>query len=427
MAQLEVLCQTKTWGKHPACHVIGRGKNASWKLTPRRGQAANHRALAIQKETMSDPKTDRAEAARRKAARTGVTKFWLMLAALALSLLLLARNAWQQQQKLLRPGDIGGNSAPKQFDLSNISIDPTEIHEGGPPKDGIPALTSPEFLDAGDTFYLRPNDRVIGFVSPTEQGAAEQEATEPGATEQGDADGRYEARAYPLKILDLHEVVNDRINGLPIAVTYCPLCDSCSIFDRRTKIGEREFGVSGLLYNSNVLIYDRGKEKENLWSQVLAQGVSGNAKEVALKALPVELTTWGDWSARYPRTKVLSPKTGHGLEYDGSAYAGYFASPDLVFPTTPRSERLPTKERVLGVWIGDQSRAYAESIFSSDRKRIEDELGGKRVVIEFNSDSRSMRVVESDDDLQWMYSLWFAWYAMRPDTTVAEMREVQNE
>jgi hypothetical protein len=104
-------------------------------------------------------------------------------------------------------------------------------------------------------------------------------------------------------------------NGIPVVVTYCPLCDSSEVFDRRTEIGKREFGVSGLLYNNNVLMYDRGGQPESLWSQVMASGVSGPANTKSLNALPLEVTTWKDWRSRHPDTKVVSIETGHDREY----------------------------------------------------------------------------------------------------------------
>ena len=292
---------------------------------------------------------------------------------------------------------VGGRSGrTSAFDLSKVTVPANEIHGGGPPKDGIPALTNPKLIPARDARYLRPQDRVIGFVT-------------------GD-----DPRAYPLKILNYHEIVNDRVADLPVAVTYCPLCDSAAVFDRRTPLGEREFGVSGLLYNSNVLMYDRGGRPESLWSQVQTEGISGPAAEKPLTALPVELTTWQDWQARYPATKVLSPQTEHQRDYDRNPYAGYFDQPQLMFPARPTSDRLPTKARVLAVWTENAARAYPESAFSRQRNRAEEEIGGKKVVVEFNPDARSLRVVNADEGVQWMYSLWFAWYAFRPETSVFE-------
>jgi len=243
------------------------------------------------------------------------------------------------------------------FDLKGVTVPVGEIHSGGPPKDGIPALTNPKLIAGTDAAYLRPEDRVIGVVVESE------------------------ARAYPLRILNYHEIVNDRVGKLPIAVTYCPLCDSAAVFDRRTPLGEREFGVSGLLYNSNVLMYDRGGQPESLWSQVKTVGISGPAADKSLAVLPVELTTWKDWLARYPRTKVLSDETGHRRDYRRSPYAGYFTRPELMFPAKPTSDRLPTKSPVLGVWTDGAARGYPASAFGREAREIKDMLGGKSVLL----------------------------------------------
>lgn len=283
---------------------------------------------------------------------------------------------------------------PTAFDLSTISVPVAEIFAGGPPKDGIPALSAPTLIEARDAGYLHDGDRVIGVVVNAE------------------------ARAYPLRILNFHEIVNDDVRNVPIAITYCPLCDSCAVFDRRTGLGRREFGVSGLLYNSNVLMYDRGSRIESLWSQVKAEGISGPALSETLKSLPLELTTWKAWRSRHPQTKVLSADTGHGRDYTRNPYAGYFTTPQLMFPARPTSDRLPTKARVLGIWSGKVARAYPETAFGRDRTRIEDSMNGRKIVIEFLPESASLRVVSADDGVHWMYSLWFAWYAMRPHTDV---------
>ncbi len=280
------------------------------------------------------------------------------------------------------------------FDLTNTTIHRNQILGGGPPKDGIPALTNARFLATKEASFMQAADRVIGVIVAGE------------------------ARAYPLKILNYHEIVNDRVGKVPVAVTYCPLCDSAAVFDRRTPVGEREFGVSGLLYNSNVLMYDRDKKTESLWSQILASGVSGPGAEKELDSLPLELVTWGEWSQKHPMTLVLSHDTGHPRDYTRSPYSGYFQSPALMFPAQPTSDRLPAKERILGVWIGDTYRAYPESAFSEDKTKIEDHFAEERVVIEYNPETKSLRVAEADHGVEWMYSFWFAWYAMHPETEV---------
>ncbi|MGE4136150.1 MAG: DUF3179 domain-containing protein [Pirellulales bacterium] len=287
------------------------------------------------------------------------------------------------------------------FDLRKTTIPAKRIIGGGPPKDGIPALTDPKLMAAREATYLQPDDRVVGVAI-------------------GDV-----TRAYPLRILDYHEVVNDRFGEAPIAVTYCPLCDSAVVFDRRTKLGESEFGVSGLLFNSNVLMYDRSGQPESLWSQLMAEGVSGPAARIPLKTLPVEVTSWQDWMSRHPQTTVLSADTGHARDYGQRLYAAYFASPELMFAVKPLDRRLPAKTPVLGVWTGDAARAYPISQFSGRSRKLTERLHGKAFVMEFDAAARNVRVVSADEDVQWMYSFWFAWAAFRPKTELHKPAEAR--
>jgi len=281
------------------------------------------------------------------------------------------------------------------FDLSQATIPTDEIHAGGPPKDGIPALTNPKMIAAIDASYLAGNDRVIGVTL------------------------HGEARAYPLKIMNYHEIVNDSVGGQPVAITYCPLCDSAVVVDRREGNSIREFGVSGLLYNSNVLMFDRGAKVESLWSQIMTEGVSGPAARQGLKTMPLDLTTWNDWRTRYPETKVVSIDTGHRWDYQRSPYASYFANPrDLMFPVDKIDARLPTKARVLGVWTEDAARAFPLTAFDENNATLEDELNGRHFSLVYNPTAKSLRIEHADDGVQWVYSLWFAWYAFHPDTDV---------
>ena len=229
-----------------------------------------------------------------------------------------------------------------------------------------------------------------------------------------------EAKAFPLKILDYHEAVNDDVGGVPVAVTYCPLCDSSAVYDRRHGDRVREFGISGLLYNSNVLLYDRQHDpiSESLWSQMRSQAVAGASVQERLKKLPLEVTTWSDWLKRYPHTTALSTNTGHGRMYDRRAYRTYFASPRLMFPVEPSDERLPAKTPVVGVSVGDVHRAYPITAFDDDPVRLEQQLAGKFFAMVYNPASRSIRIEQAAEGVEWMYAFWFAWAAFHPQTEI---------
>ncbi|MCA9063107.1 MAG: DUF3179 domain-containing protein [Planctomycetaceae bacterium] len=278
------------------------------------------------------------------------------------------------------------------FDTRNSSIAVEEIRAGGPPKDGIPAISKPQLIGASAANELVPSERVIGVVI------------------------NGEARAYPLGILSYHEIVNDTLQSTPIAVTYCPLCDSVCVFDRRTPLGTREFGVSGLLYNSNVLMYDRGGNPESLWSQLMTTGVTGPGMKKSLKTLPVELATWAEWKSRYPTTEVLSRDTGHYRDYSVSPYGRYFNTPQLMFPVNHQDHRLPAKTRVIGLWAADQFVAVPVTAFSPDQTEIHSSVNGLKFTVVYAPDTKSMRVMQADSKVQWMYTFWFAWSAFHPET-----------
>lgn len=280
------------------------------------------------------------------------------------------------------------------FSLSSAIVPLSALQSGGPGKDGIPALTSPQCIPGAFASYLSPLDRVIGVVVQSD------------------------ARAYPISILTHHEIVNDRVGDVPIAVTYCPLCDSAVVFDRRTSLGEREFGVSGLLYNSNVVMYDRRGRPESLWSQLMTGGISGPGAGQPLRTLPLELTTWRDWLTRYPHTKVLSPETGFERDYSRNPYTRYFSRPQLMFPVRPLSKVLPAKTPVLGIWTQNAARAYVAIAFAGRPPTVKDSVGGRNVTIQFIPAANTLRVVEADEGVSWMYSFWFAWYAFRPHTDI---------
>lgn len=334
--------------------------------------------------------------------RTGREKR-LIFVLISLSLLYLV--LLQVQRHVERKMGIAGNPLSSNqlhqiqrrqalpFDLSQANIPLNEIHSGGPPKDGIPAISNPATVAREQADFLSKDERVIGV----------------------DIEGR--ARAYPISILNQHEIVNDRLGDTPIAVTYCPLCDSAVVFDRRTPLGEREFRVSGLLYNSNVLMYDRA-ETESLWSQIKSEGVSGPATAQKLMVLPMELTSWEAWQARHPHTDVLSSQTGYNRNYKANPYAGYFRQPNLMFPAKPQSNAMPLKERVLGIWGETNALAIPVSVFGHQSTQLEKEINGKKIVIAFDASDQTVRIVSADEGLQWVNSFWFAWYAFRPQTEV---------
>ena len=236
-----------------------------------------------------------------------------------------------------------------------------EIHWGGVPLEGIPALDAPRLISAaeGSAQGLSAEDPVVGIVLA------------------GDA------RAYPLRILDWHELVNDEVGGVPIALAYCTLCGSAVAYDARAGGGDAlRFGTSGLLYRSNKLMIDR--ETRTLWNQLTGRPVLGPLaarEDLALEPLPAVVAAWSDWRARHPETRVLSGDTGHERPYrPGEPYGGYFASAQKLFPVHESRRELPSKERVFGLALDGTTLAFSlEDLV--DAKVLNAEVGRVAVVL----------------------------------------------
>ena len=276
------------------------------------------------------------------------------------------------------------------FDLDNASIPVGEILSGGPPRDGIPAIDNPRFIAAGAADFLADDSRVIGVA-------------------RGDS-----ARAYPIAILNWHEIVNDEIGGDPIVVTFCPLCGTGMVFQTP---GDTTLGVSGLLYNSDVLLYDPATE--SLWSQIKMEAISGKRLGEKLSLIPASHTSWSDWRKRHPDTLVLSTETGHRRDYDRDPYSQYAQRRDLYFPVSSRDNRYHPKEVVIGI-AGDKGvKAWPFVELGKSPGEIKDDLGDEPVTVFYDTEARSGRVVDSDGaEIPSVQAFWFAWMAFHPDSEI---------
>lgn len=318
---------------------------------------------------------------------------------LAFAAIAIPLAAWRIADSAPRAFGVSGVPTPRhlmepEFDLAELRLPREAVLSGGPRKDVIPALTAPASVPASKAGFVADGDEVIGVVF----------------------DG--EARAYPLAILDHHEVVNDAIGGATIAVTYCPLCDSSVVFDRQGAGGADEFGVSGLLYNSNVLMFDRREEgAESLWTQMGSVAVSGPAADRPLRRLPCEVATWASWRERHPETTVLSIETGyHGRSYNRTVYAPYFESQGLMFPAGDLDERLSAKTPVLGVTSGGQTRAYTWGTPVPEARH--ERLGEAEFDLVADPADGRLRIENLRGEAEWCYAFWFAWSAFNPETAL---------
>lgn len=239
---------------------------------------------------------------------------------------------------------------------SNIRVE--EIQWGGVIVDGIPALDNATMIEADKATYMNGEDAVFGISI------------------NGDA------RAYPLRILDWHEMANDVVGGVPVSLAYCTLCGAAIAFDGRASDGETyTFGSSGFLFRSNKLMYDR--QTRTLWNQLTGEPVLGElvGTDVTLDLLPVVLTTWTEWQNQHPDTMVLDIETGFNRIYDpGAAYGDYFAYEDTMFPVWQRAEALPTKDQVYTLRIDGLPKAYPIEVLA-DEQVVNDTLSETNVVL----------------------------------------------
>ncbi len=249
-----------------------------------------------------------------------------------------------------------------------------EIAWGGVRVDGIPALTNPDFVSPADATYLRDEDLVFGVEI------------------NGDA------RAYPLRILNWHEMFNDVIGGVPVSLAYCTLCGAGILFDTTVEGYDEPFvfGSSGFLFRSNKLMYDT--RTRSLWNQFTGRPVVGplTGSSIELEIRPVAITTWQRWREEHADTRVLSIDTGYRRDYGpGAAYATYFASDELMFPAVLYDDTLAAKDFVFGIRAPGGARAWPLEAFEGGAV-INDQVGLIDVVLVGDAATRTVRAYRSE-------------------------------
>lgn len=265
----------------------------------------------------------------------------------------------------------------------NMKIRLEEITWGGVLVDGITSLDNPEMIEAIEADYLLEDDLVFGVEI------------------NGDV------RAYPLRIMGWHEMFNDTIGGVPVALAYCTLCGAGILFETLVEGREKPlvFGSSGLLYRSNKLMFDR--ETNSLWNQFTGAPVVGPLvqTDIKLKIRPNTITTWADWKAKHPNTKVLSLETGYARNYgSGVTYQAYFASPDLMFPAVVGDETTAKrKDYVFGIREVGAAKAWPIKAFHNTPV-INDSVGLKNVVLIGDANTRTVRAYQRGNDETFMLS-----------------------
>jgi hypothetical protein len=334
-----------------------------------------------------------------------------------------------------------GQSNAQREEVQKHIVPLDQIVSGGPPPDGIPSIDNPKFVtihDAGNNF-LSDSDLVLGINI------------------NGDV------RAYPLLILVWHEIVNDKIGGVQVAVTYCPLCFTNQVFN--STIGPNQvlkFGTSGKLYNSNLVMYDR--TSKSLWSQALGQAIVGKYAGQKLQRIPFDISYWRDWKQLYPNSKILSKDTGFSRPYGADPYGDYYTSNQLYFPISNHDNRLGLKEKIVGLDNGGgigkgQYKAYKLQQIET-QKVINDDIGGKPItlfsphpamvrvydrmiigdkILEFEYNNSNNKIIDKQTGTEWNFNgeaingtlkgthltrlpfdegFWFEWVAFHPQTSL---------
>ena len=270
------------------------------------------------------------------------------------------------------------------------------ITSGGPPPDGIPPVEKPAYVSVAEASkQWKDSDLVDTFV----------------------IDGQ--PRANPRLITVWHEIVNENVGGKPVGITYCPLTGSTLVFDGTLSDGRATtFGTSGMLYNSNLVMYDRATK--SMWPQLLGIAVRGERKGERLKEIGGAVTTtFGRWKAKFPSGVVLSKETGHARAYGTWPYGDYDTASGVIFPVRFTDDRFHQKKVVVGIRSNGAALAIPKDEFAQ-RREAAFELGGRQLVARYDADLDAVRVLDrkSEEPVSAYNVMWFAWYAFNPKTEV---------
>ena len=274
-------------------------------------------------------------------------------------------------------------------------IDPKKILSGGPPKDGIPSIDSPKYVTVSEADnWIQDNELVLAMIHNGVK------------------------RVYPLQILVWHEIVNDDIAGDPILITYCPLCGSGIAYERKIDGEEVEFGTSGKLYNSNLVMYDR--KTNTYWSQIDGLAIVGELTGMELKEVSIDTVTWRDWKAAHPDSEVLSQATGFNRAYGRDPYGSYYEDSFLFFPVEAEDNRIHAKTVIFGIEVNGVYKAYREDDLLKSGE-IEDTVNGVNLKVERDS-AGIVKITDTvtGEEIVKERDFWFAWYTFHPNTLLYE-------
>jgi hypothetical protein len=280
--------------------------------------------------------------------------------------------------------EIGG------FRLEGLRVPAEHVLAGGPRRDEIQSVDTPRFATLEEATWVLAETPVIGVSL-------------------GD-----EARVYPVHLLERHQIVNDVLGETQVAVTYDPLAGVPLAFERRAAGRTLSFGVAGLLYNANFLMYDR--ETQSLWSQFRGDAIAGPLAGQRLRRLRVRQETLVSWLERHPDSKVLAPPS-ESIDYRYSPFTSYWVSNRVPSRVDAQDERFHAKEVVLGVTRGGKARAYLGSLVTAAGGELDDVFDGRRIRASYSTRASLFRW-EAPEDVEVTEAYWFAWKAFHPDTEV---------
>jgi hypothetical protein len=275
------------------------------------------------------------------------------------------------------------------------SVPLDSILAGGPAKDGIPPIDEPKFTLVSEADMFLEDDGLGIAVSLN-------------------GVDRY----YPFQILVWHEIVNDMIGDQAVLVSYCPLCGTGIVYDPTFGDEVVEFGTSGKLWNSNLVMYDR--KTDSYWSQILGEAIVGELTGSKLTLLPHSNMWWKDWKADHPDGEVLSRETGFGRDYMSTPYEGYEDNRAIFFPVDNEDDSYHPKEPTFGIVIGAKAKVYPQSELDKGGESFTDEFAGVLLELSYDKSKKTLEIFRADNDEEVIpfYGFWFSWVAAHPETGI---------
>lgn len=296
-----------------------------------------------------------------------------------------------------RPGNPRGYSPDSLLEVFKLTQADSDVPfaslmQACPARDCIPSIDQPIFVATGEVEYLRDDDLVMTL-------------THNGIT-----------RAYPTRILDHHEIVNDMFGSDAVAITYCPLCGSGLAFNRRQGGQVLDFGVSSLLHNSDLVMYDR--QTNSLWQQITGEAFAGKSRGNKLKTLSLSMITWKNWRQQYPDARVLTVEGINSDRYMKDAYGDYAESERLYMPVSATDARLHPKRVIYGMEIGDRAVAI-DSEWLVKKGRWSNEYEGKKLVLTLDKNGEVAASLD-EEPVTVHRMFWFAWYSFHTQTALID-------